>query len=48
MLEATNAYSIGELLDSMAGMEVGIVTGQRKDKDDPNKVYTDLKLVTVM
>jgi hypothetical protein len=48
VFEATSSTTISELLDRMSGMELGIVTTQRKDKDDPEKKYTDLKLVVVV
>lgn len=47
LFEATGTNTIGALLDAMPNMEVGIVTSQRKDKDDETKKYTDLKLVVI-
>ena len=47
VFEQTGAGTISQLLDAMPGMELGIVTSQRKDRDDPEKKYADLKLVVM-
>ena len=45
LFEQTGSNSIVELLENMNGMDVVIVTKTRKDKDDPEKVYSDLKMI---
>ena len=43
LFEALNASSGAELLDQLEGLEIAATVTNRRDKDDPDKVYAEVR-----
>jgi hypothetical protein len=48
VIEKTGTANLGELLDKMGGLEVAVTVGQRKDREDPTKVYATVRSVVML